>query len=236
MQSKERMSIALSEREIAAILLRPRSPFERLLPVLRPVFAAVLTVGILFGGYSYFGATPADRTVSAAPQNQIAANTPVATPTAQPTATPAPQPITPENTLVYSDFNVSAPIIWDTPFSSQDVDTALGDGLVHLAGTPLPGQPGFTVIFGHSSALPWVKGNYKDVFAPIIQAKPGQEVLLTYNGTSYRYRVTQTFEVKPTDLGILESKDTDLGLRLVTCTPIGTSLRRFVVEAIQIPL
>lgn len=235
MQHEATQGITLTEREIAAILVRPRSPFEQLLPTIRPVLAAVVTVGLFFSAYSYLAETPSGRTVSAAPvYTATPGTTPIATP--QPTATPKPQPLTPENTLVYSDFNVSAPIIWDTPFTSKDVDTALGDGLVHLAGTPLPGENGYTVIFGHSSALPWVKGNYKDVFAPIIEAQIGQEVLLTYGGVSYKYRVTNTYEVKPTDLGILQSLEGEQGIRLVTCTPIGTSLRRFVVEGVQIPL
>ncbi|MFO0702787.1 MAG: sortase [Candidatus Andersenbacteria bacterium] len=55
-------------------------------------------------------------------------------------------------------------------------------------------------------------------------------------GQLYRYRVTGSLTVSPSDLSVL---DPPLGgqrlLRLMTCWPVGTTLQRLVVEAEFVP-
>ena len=152
-------------------------------------------------------------------------------------ATPAPTPVPsaltiPDNTVSYSDLGVSAPVQWDTPFLDAPMQKALETGVIHIAGTAKPGQNGMAIITGHSSNYYWDKGAFNNVFAPLTKAKAGQTIDLAYNGAQYSYTVTKIYEVKPTQLDVLQAGSKP-GLRLITCTPVGTSLRRLVVEAEQ---
>lgn len=151
----------------------------------------------------------------------------------QPTITPEEGPL-PNNTVAVTALGVSAPIIWHTPLDDRVVYKNLEKGVIHLDGTPPPGHKGFSVLFGHSSNLPWAAGSYNTVFAPLLRIQPGATVLLTYNNVTYTYRVTRTFEVQPHQVEVLNSSQEKAGVRLITCTPLGTSLRRLVVEAEQI--
>lgn len=115
--------------------------------------------------------------------------------------------------------------------------TNLNENLVHFEGTALPGQPGAPVIFGHSVLRqfynPSVKNprRYNSIFSTIMTLKPGDEIFITADGVKYTYVVNSKTEVKPEDVHILTQKYDAKQLKLVTCTPEGTYLRRGVVTA-----
>lgn len=115
--------------------------------------------------------------------------------------------------------------------------TNLNENLVHYEGTALPGQPGAPVIFGHSVLRqfynPSVKNprRYNSIFSTIMTLKPGDEIFITADGVRYTYVVNSKTEVKPEDVHILTQKYDAKQLKLVTCTPEGTYLRRGVVTA-----
>lgn len=106
----------------------------------------------------------------------------------------------------------------------------LEKSLIHYPGTTLPGSFGTTVIFGHS-VLPqfFNPKNYKTIFATLPTIKEGDEILIAYDGVSYRYRVIKMFEVLPDNISVLEQHYDDEYLNLITCVPPGTYLRRLVV-------
>jgi len=108
----------------------------------------------------------------------------------------------------------------------------LSVSLVHYVGTALPGQPGNTVIFGHS-VLPqfYNPKNYMTIFSTLPTLNKGDELVVNYDGVTYRYKVEEIFEVQPKDIQILEQKYSGSYLTLVTCVPPGTYLRRLVVRA-----
>jgi len=113
----------------------------------------------------------------------------------------------------------------------------LNSSLVAYAGTALPGDPGAPVIFGHSVLRqfynPSVKNprRYNSIFSKIMTLKDGDEIYVTAGGVKYTYIVNQKTEVKPEDVYILTQKYDTKQLKLVTCTPEGTYLRRGVVTA-----
>jgi LPXTG-site transpeptidase (sortase) family protein len=150
-----------------------------------------------------------------------------------PAPTPVPAPTIPENTLAIGSLGISAPIGWDASFDEKEIQKQLANNIVHFAGTAKPGQKGHVVITGHSSNYPWAKGQYNTIFAPLHNAAEGTIVLINYQNKEYQYRVTKTFQIKPDQVEVLQSNGGS-GLRLITCTPVGTSLRRLVVEAEQI--
>ena len=108
----------------------------------------------------------------------------------------------------------------------------LSDSLIHYQGTALPGQPGNSVVFGHS-VLPqfYNPENYMTIFSTLPTLEEGDEVWANFDGITYRYQIMEMFEVKPADIQIMEQKYDDSYLTLVTCVPPGTYLRRLVVRA-----
>lgn len=116
----------------------------------------------------------------------------------------------------------------DVEIGSQD----LKKSLVQYPNTALPGQAGSTVVFGHS-VLPqfFNPKSYMTIFSTLYQLKDGDEIALTYDKVTYKYKVEEMYEVKPEDLSVLEQRYDGRYLTLITCHPPGTYLRRLVVRA-----
>lgn len=121
----------------------------------------------------------------------------------------------------------------------KDATVAIGgedlkESLIQYPGTALPGKRGNAVIFGHS-ILPqfFNPKDYLTLFSTLTEIKKGDKIMVEYDGISYEYRVEEIFEVRPTDVQILEQNTTDSFVTLVTCVPPGHPLRpkRLVVRA-----
>lgn len=110
----------------------------------------------------------------------------------------------------------------------------LSDHLIQFPGTALPGKIGNSVIFGHS-ILPqyYDPENYLSIFSILPTLDKGDEVIIEFEGIVYRFRVSEMFEVRPSDIQILEQNTANSYLTLVTCTPPGHPLkpRRLIVRA-----
>lgn len=113
----------------------------------------------------------------------------------------------------------------------------LDKSLIQYPGTANPGDPGSPVIFGHSVLRqfynPSVKNpkRYMSIFSKIMTLKKGDRIYVTSNGVKYTYEVEDKTEVKPTDTFILEQNYDIRGIKLITCVPEGTYLRRGVITA-----
>lgn len=129
-------------------------------------------------------------------------------------------------------YSISVPSlgIFDAKVALRDED--LTQHLVQFPQTALPGQIGSPVIFGHST-LPqfFDPQKYTTIFSTLPKIKPGSDIIINYADTEYTYRITKTFEVKPKELWVLRQDYSDKTLKLITCVPPGTTLRRLVVEA-----
>ncbi|MFA6992658.1 MAG: sortase [Candidatus Gracilibacteria bacterium] len=112
----------------------------------------------------------------------------------------------------------------------KDMQEALKDGVVHYPGTSVPGQTGNTVITGHSSYFPWDPGRFKDVFALLHKVVVGDEIVIYYDQQKYRYKVTEIKVVMPDNIDVLKQTPSQQ-LTLITCTPVGTNLKRLIVIA-----
>lgn len=108
----------------------------------------------------------------------------------------------------------------------------LKKSLIQYPQTAYPGQLGNPVIFGHS-VLPqfFNPKSYLTIFSTLYKLKIGDEIYIDYDSVKYKYLVDEIFEVKPTDLSVLEQRFDNRYLTLVTCTPPGTYLRRLIVKA-----
>lgn len=137
-----------------------------------------------------------------------------------------------QNIIIIPKIGVQAPLVFPDTIDEQLVLRALQDGVVHYAGTAKPGENGNSVFFGHSSNDVWEKGNYKFVFVLLEKLVPGDQYEIHYQSRKYVYTVEETRVVNPNDLSVLNQTSTPYST-LITCTPPGTSWKRFIVKAKQ---
>jgi sortase A len=103
----------------------------------------------------------------------------------------------------------------------------LKSGPGRIIGTPLPGEPGNSVISAHRDTF----------FRHIFELKTGDEIDVQRNGQSLKFAVTGKKIVDPDDLSVLKQTE-DPQLTLITCYPtyyIGPAPQRLVVFSKLIP-
>ncbi|MFC1599581.1 sortase [Patescibacteria group bacterium] len=112
----------------------------------------------------------------------------------------------------------------------QQIQEALRDGVVHYPSTAFPDEDGNMVITGHSSYFAWDPGRFKDVFALLHDVQIGDKLYVYHDQNRYDYEVFDVQIVLPTQVDVLTQAGDDR-LTLITCTPVGTNLKRLVVLA-----
>ncbi len=135
--------------------------------------------------------------------------------------------------IIIPSLNVNIPVVtarfigrtWD--FAPIVYSGGLLDGLA------LPGMAGNVVIGAHSELAARRPGP----FYRLSSIKPGEDILLTYQGVLYRYVVERVWIVVPADLGPIDQGVGDV-LTLLTCDGYngGTGIyeTRFIVRAIRV--
>ncbi len=96
-------------------------------------------------------------------------------------------------------------------------------GAGHYPETPLPGQAGNAAIAGHRTT-------YGAPFHNIDDVVPGDEVMVTTLQGTFRYLVSETSIVKPSEVSVLEDKG-DNRLTLTACHPKFSARERIIVSA-----
>jgi sortase A len=94
----------------------------------------------------------------------------------------------------------------------------------HIPGTALPGAIGNSGFAAHRDTF----------FGPLKSVRNGDEVIVTTTRGVFRYLVTGTRVVEPTDISVLDPTP-DGTLTLVTCYPfdyVGSAPQRFIVRAV----
>lgn len=137
------------------------------------------------------------------------------------------------NRLVIPSLGINAPVQYVSEANEDVFQRALQDGVVHYPGTAGIGQPGNAYIFGHSSDFALAPGNYKTVFALLPKIALDAEIIaFDTEGKPFRYKVINQFVAENTDLHLLEQGDYQQKLlTLQTSYPLGTALRRYIVQA-----
>lgn len=136
-----------------------------------------------------------------------------------------------ENSICIPKIQTKAPIIYGSGATYSDVFDQLKDGVVHASGTALPGEQGNSFLIGHSNDYPWRAGNYKTVFALLDKLEVGDSFFTYRDGTRYEYTVTESFQVNPSELWVLDQPDEGSVMSLMTCWPPSTTLKRLIVKA-----
>jgi LPXTG-site transpeptidase (sortase) family protein len=101
----------------------------------------------------------------------------------------------------------------------QVADYAVG----HHQGTANAGDSSNMVLVGHRD----IRGS---VFLKLNELQTGDEIKVFSSVGVYRYIVTETFEVSPDQISVLEPSPEPIAT-LITCTPIGLATKRLIVRA-----
>lgn len=153
----------------------------------------------------------------------------------------------PELAAAQQDANKSKTYVLDIPklnIANAVVTvggTDLDKSLIAYPGTAYPGDAGAPVIFGHSVLRQFYNPSeknprrYNSIFSTIMTLKQGDIIYVTHEGVRFTYMVQEKKEVKPEDVYILTQHYDSRQLKLVTCTPEGTYLRRGVITASLVP-
>lgn len=113
----------------------------------------------------------------------------------------------------------------------------LKGSLIQYAGTANPGEYGSSVIFGHSILRQFYNpseknpNRYLSIFSTIMTLDLGEKFFINFDGIRYTYQITDKYEVNPDQVEVLQQRYDKQALKLITCTPEGTYLRRGVIEA-----
>lgn len=107
----------------------------------------------------------------------------------------------------------------------------LTKNLIQFTGPP-PGNYGNIVIFGHSS-LPFIYNprDYKTIFTKLPDLKIDDDILVTIDNITYKYKVTDLKVTTPDDLSVLTQEYDNAYLTLITCVPPGTSYKRLIIKS-----
>lgn len=145
----------------------------------------------------------------------------------------------PDNRIIIPRINKSVPVVnvstenllkRDWGALEEEIQEALRGGVVHYPGTAQAGQEGNVVITGHSSYFPWDPGRFKDVFALLHEVAVGDKIIVYHEQEKLTFQVYETKVVTPDKISIL-TQEGENRLTLLTCTPVGTNLKRLVVFA-----
>lgn len=101
--------------------------------------------------------------------------------------------------------------------------TDLKNGVGHMPSTPLPGQPGNSVISGHRTT-------YGAPFHEFDQLEPGDLIEVETGLGVHIYEVRETIIVRPTEIWVTEQRE-GAWLTLTTCHPKFSSRQRLVIFA-----
>lgn len=137
--------------------------------------------------------------------------------------------------LTIPSLGISAPIIFEPTTVEDRIYKQLEKGVVHYAGTPLPGQSGTAIILGHSSVYPWYKGKYGYIFSSLSKLKNGDIIKIEKNGIFANYRVSGSLIFSPKSADDYQLRGLELtngsAIVLMTCWPNGTNAKRIAVRA-----
>lgn len=143
---------------------------------------------------------------------------------------------TTEYELWVTELGIKVPIILDVPGTDERAYLdALKHGVAQYAGTPKPGNPGNSFIFGHSSYFDGAEGEYNQIFERLNELSKNETFTIHHQTETYTYRVFQSAQIRDDDFTVLDQPDGEQEIvTLMTCWPPGTIAKRWVVQAERI--
>ena len=151
--------------------------------------------------------------------------------------TPLDIQITPfENRLVIPKIGKNIPMVEVTKKRVADINELqdvfmqeLEKWVVRYPGSAKPGTEGTTFIFWHSSNFPWVPGDYNNVFALLDKVVYDDPIIVYFDQKKYVYKIREKQVIHPGDVAVLKRNKKVNEITLMTCWPVGTTLKRLVI-------
>ncbi|OGK62353.1 hypothetical protein A2334_03000 [Candidatus Roizmanbacteria bacterium RIFOXYB2_FULL_38_10] len=142
------------------------------------------------------------------------------------------EPVDEQYGLVIPKIGANSPVIANvSPFNEKEYQLQLTKGVAHARDTAYPGEYGNTFIFAHSAAN-WHQANrYNAIFYLLTKLKTNDDIYLFYKGDKFKYKVTGSKIVEPSELKYLKQDKTKKTISLMTCWPPGTTFKRLIVDA-----
>lgn len=131
---------------------------------------------------------------------------------------------------IFANVAVTAEVNPEVAAQYQAVLREAG-GVAHAAGSSVPGEPGTTYIFGHSTDAALNVSRYNAVFYLLKKLEPGDEIIAYYQGKDYHYQVAEKKVVAPADISDITNVTNESKLVLQTCWPPGTTWKRLLIIA-----
>lgn len=131
--------------------------------------------------------------------------------------------------VVIEKISLTAPLIFSQGKSEKEIDADLNNGIVAYPGSVKPGEIGNLFLTGHSSVYPWNHTAYGKVFAALDKLEAGDKVIIYYNRHKFEYKITNKYVALTKDVGLVHPNN-EAKITLFTCWPIGTNLKRLVLE------
>lgn len=121
--------------------------------------------------------------------------------------------------LVIPSIQVNLPIV-QSSIKQGEYETT-NNGISYLLGTPIPGEAGNSILYGH---------NFTSILGNLPRIKPGAEIDIYFaDKTRKKFIVSYTSEVTPYQTDILKQSE-DKRITLYTCSGF-LDTKRFVVIA-----
>lgn len=129
-----------------------------------------------------------------------------------PISTPAPAQAT---RIQIPALNIDAPVLHGTDWEQLKL------GVGHSPGTANPGERGNLVLAAHNDV-------YGEIFRYLDRLKPGDEVIVYANQQRYRYAITGTRFVEPTQVEVMAPTSSPT-VTLISCYPYLVDTQRIIV-------
>lgn len=121
---------------------------------------------------------------------------------------------------------VAPTMLFDQPINDGPTITTLRKGLWRRPNTSTPDKGGNTVLVGHRLTY----SNPRGTLYNLDKIHVGDDLAIWWQGKRYRYSVTETKVVAPTEISV-EAATKDARLTIYTCTPLWLPKDRLVVIA-----
>lgn len=132
--------------------------------------------------------------------------------------------------IIIPKIGANAKIIANVdPYDSRIYQVALTKGIAQAKGTVIPGEPGNSFLFAHSSVNFYEATHYNSVFYLLDKMEKGDEIDIFVNGKKLVFQVTEKKLVAPQDVNFLTQATSKRQITLMTCWPPGTTLKRLLV-------
>lgn len=132
--------------------------------------------------------------------------------------------------VVINEIDIDTPVITPASTDIDVLDRALLSGAVHYPSSPLAGEQGNMLIFGHSSYLPVVQNKAYQAFNELQKLTPGSIVSVYTDTTRYDYKVDRVRLARAEETVITFDAD-EPTLTLATCNTFGAKQERWVATA-----